>query len=229
MLSLIIPMYNEEKNIKATVDNLLPFLSAEGIENEIILVNDGSTDKTREIVETLPCRFVSYKDNRGKGYAIRRGAANAKGDVLCFIDCDLSYGLPIIKTGLAALEATKSDIVIGSRRLDKDAYKKYPPLRKLASGVFSFACRAITNVSQPDTQCGFKMYTADAAAALFPECKIDGFAIDLEILMLAEKRKMKITAIPATVVNHGESKVNIFLEPIRMIKDAFAIKKLHRR
>lgn len=229
MISVIIPMYNEANVIPQTVMRLNDWFADRSEDFELLLVNDGSTDRTHTVCEFLPCRMISYDPNRGKGYAMRQGASAAKGDILVFLDADLSYGTEIIGEALAAFADFDADIVVGSRRLVAHATEKYPFMRKAASETFRFLVHVISGLPYSDTQCGFKCYKSTAAKEIFPLCEIERFAIDIELLTLAKEKELKVIEIPAVIQTHGQSSVNLYADSVQMLKDALALRKRRKK
>ena len=229
MISIIIPVYNEERRIKDTAARGCAFFEGRGEECELLFVNDGSSDGTAAAIRALDhprVRDVGYTENRGKGYALRRGAEAAAGEVLLFMDADLAYGFDPVPAALAAVRT--HDVVIGSRPLAREAYARYPLPRRVTSAGFRAVVRALVGLPYHDTQCGFKCWRGAAARAVFPRCEIDGFAIDLEALAWAEKLGLTVKEIPAVVVEHGESKVHLLRDSARMFRDALRVRRAVR-
>ncbi len=222
-------MYNEEKILPDTIKTLHEYMSATFDSYEIIFVDDGSKDRSKEIVENcgLPdIRLVSYGQNRGKGCAIRHGMLAAKGEIRLFTDCDLAYGTEIIRTLYDKFVASECEVMIGSRNINADGYEGYTFLRKLASKVYIKALCIIGGFKLSDSQCGFKAFSAKAAEAIFSKCVTDSFAFDFEAIMFATKLGFKISEIPVRIINHreSESKVNMLSDSIKMLKDVIRIK-----
>ena len=228
MLSLIIPAYNEGAVIENTVREALRELPSLGEDWELIVVDDGSCDSTAAIAEKAgaghPVRVVRYEKNRGKGCAVKTGVFEARGELLFCTDADLAYGLTIIKNAASLMRETDADILAGSRKKDREAYRSYPFVRKLTSECFSLASRVLTGMNY-DTQCGFKGYKREAARELFSRCREERFAFDFEIMLLAERLGMKIEELPVRIINHKGSKVNVIRDSLKMARDIFRIKK----
>lgn len=229
MISVVIPVYNEEQRIAETAERVCTFFEKRGEEYELVFVNDGSTDGTADAIAALgrvEVRDAGYPDNHGKGYALRRGAEAATGEVLLFMDADLAYGLEPVPEALALIG--EYDLVIGSRPMAKEAYANYPLVRRITSSGFRAVVRALIGVPYSDTQCGFKCWRREAAKAVFPRCGIDGFAIDLEALAWVEKLGFSVREIPAVVVEHGDSKVHVVRDSARMFRDALRVRRAVR-
>ena len=233
--TLVIPMYNESSILPDTLCQTAEYMEREFPEGyEIIFSNDGSTDDSRAIVDEIPkthpnTRSAGYEKNRGKGCAVRTGVLEATGDVIICTDCDLAYGLDVIRRAVdifAAKPAT--ELVIGSRRLEKDGYEGYTFIRKLASRTYLKCLAIAAGFKLSDSQCGFKCYRSGAAKKIFEGCEVDGFAFDFEVLIRAQKFGMAITEMPVRIINHRESKVHVFSDSIKMLRDIAAIKKRNK-
>ena len=232
MISVVIPMYNEESIAEESMRELSSYMSANFSDWEIVVSNDGSRDRTKDIMTALSeeidgLRFVSYDDNRGKGSAIREGILATKGDTVIYTDCDLAYGTEIIKTIAEKLENDRSDIVIGSRNISNDGYAGYTFLRKLASKTYIKVICMAARFSHSDSQCGIKCFRGDAARRIFATCQINSFAFDLEALMTAEAMGYKVTEQAVKIINHREStsKVHLVKDTMKMLRDIRQIKK----
>lgn len=228
-ITLVIPMYNEERIIKDTLSSVCDYMKREFCEEyEILFVNDGSKDGCADIVRACadPCvRLVSYEENRGKGYAIRQGVNAAEGDVIMFTDCDLAYGLDVVKEFYGVLAGGSCDIAVGSRPKHPDGYRGYTPIRKLVSRVYLSVLRLFGGLSLSDSQCGCKAFCRDTAKKIFSYCEIDRFAFDFEAILIGQRIGARFEEIPVTVINHGESKVNIIKDTFRMLSDLRRMKK----
>lgn len=229
-ISLVIPMYNESAILKDTLGTVSSFFAEHfaSEEYEILFVDDGSTDSSRHIVEDFALahvRALGYEKNRGKGYAVRFGIERAKGDFIIYTDCDLALGLSPVLEAMRVLLEGGADIVIGSRNKSKNGYADYSPLRVLASKVYIRLLRTLTGLWQSDYQCGFKAFRGEAAKSVFSLCQTDGFAFDIEALLIADKRKYKISEIPVCVTGSRPSKVNVVRDSLKMIRDVQKIKK----
>ena len=231
MISLVIPVYNEEKIIRNTIESVKIFMDENfGSDYEFILVNDASRDNTLKIAESFTCeniKIISYEQNRGKGYAVRTGILAASGGIIFFTDCRLPYGLDVIREGQAILEKNKeADILIGSRRKHKEGYASYSFLRKIMSLTFFCVLRFYGGLNQTDSQSGIKGFRREAVEPIFKFCKIDGWTFDFEILLIAQKLGYKIIEMPVKIINHaGESKISPIKDSIKMLKDVSKIKK----
>ncbi len=231
-LPVIIPAYNEEKTLESTCARLDAFLSAHYPEYEIVFVNDGSSDRTGEIIRALAGRYPSglpagYEKNRGKGCAVRTGMLAAGGDCRLFTDCDLAYGTDVILSLTEKMTSCGADVVIGSRALDSNGYDGYSFLRRTMSKCYMGVIRLLTGFRHSDSQTGLKAFSGEAARKIFPYCAVDSFAFDLEALLIAEKRGLKIEEFPCRVIENREreSKVNPVKDALKMLRDISGIKK----
>ncbi len=231
-ISLCIPMYNESSIIDATLETVSDYMEANFEDYEVIFSDDGSTDSCRAAVEAFSnprIRAVGYEKNKGKGAAIRNGVMNAVGDIILFTDCDLAYGLDVVKQAVSMFEANPdADMVIGSRNLSQDGYEGYTFVRKLASKVYIKCLALAAGFKLSDSQCGFKSFRRDTAHKIFSECEVNGFAFDFEVLIKANNLGAKILEMPVKVINHRESKVNVLRDSIRMLRDVREIKRKNR-
>ena len=224
-------MYNEASIIESTARVLSDYMEKNFVdeEYEIIFSDDGSTDRSADIVSSLslPCvRTVGYEKNRGKGSAIRNAVLASEGDIVMFTDADLAYGTDVIKTMVSALENNPSaSLAIGSRNLSSDGYSGYTAVRKLASKAYIKVLCFVCGFKLTDSQCGCKPNRGDAARRIFAKCKVDGFAFDFETILRAQKDGLKITEVPVKIVNHRDSKVHVFSDAFKMLSDIGKIKR----
>lgn len=226
-LSLVIPAYNESSIIADTLRAVTARLAEIDPEYELLLVDDGSTDGMAELVKPFEndhVRLLGYHPNRGKGCAVRVGMLAARGDYVFHTDADLAYGLENIPDMLQKFETTGADLVVGSRKLNGDGYRDYPPLRLMASKCFSLLTRMVAGMNF-DTQCGIKGFTRRAAQAIFSRCATDGFAFDFEVLLRATRMGLRVEQEAVTIVNHRESKVNVLRDSLRMFRDMLRIRR----
>jgi dolichyl-phosphate beta-glucosyltransferase len=222
-ISIIIPGYNEEKRIAPSLTALSAFCEQHLETYEIVFVNDGSTDNTREIVESLATPFlrtIHLESNQGKGYAVRTGMLEARGDHRFFTDADLPYDLNAFPEAIRIFRATQCDVVAGARDLPESADQSSQSLlRKLTSKFFSVLVRFLLNVDIKDTQCGLKGFTAAAAEKLFSQSSIKGYAFDVELFLLAGGNNLHVSKIPVTLVRSGDSKIRMRVDVLLMVRD----------
>jgi len=232
-LSIVIPAYNEADRLAPNISAIIKYVGKNYPSSEIIFVNDGSTDATAEVIKTaikgVTCaRLISYSPNKGKGYAIRQGVLSSSGEVVLFMDADLSTPLSEIPNILNLL-TRHADIVIGSRGLVSDKVIKKPPIfRRFSSWVFDQIKYLLVGLRRfKDTQCGFKIFKGEVARRLFAKSKINRFMFDVEILYLAERDGLKIIEMPVTWSNMPGSKVRFFEGLINMFRDLWHIRYTH--
>lgn len=228
-ISLCIPMYNENSIIADTAKTLSDYMAANFEDYEILFSNDGSKDGCDKTVEAMGLphvRVVGYPENRGKGCAVRTAMMEAAGDVIMFTDADLAYGVDVIKRVVEAFTANpESDLVIGSRNLSGDGYEGYTFIRKLASKIYVKVLCFVGGFKLSDSQCGCKAFRREAAREIFSRCEVNGFAFDFEAILWASKFGMKIKEIPVKIINHRDSKVHVFKDAFKMLKDLRKMKK----
>jgi dolichyl-phosphate beta-glucosyltransferase len=233
-LSVIVPAYNEAGRISPSLTRILDYLRAQTYTWELLVVDDGSRDQTvaivGELLDGLPqARLISYQPNRGKGFAVRTGVLAARGRWIVFLDADLSTPPEEIEKALPYLQQGY-DMVIGSRALPDSQIDRRPPLyRRLATAIFDLVKHALVGLWQfSDTQCGFKAYRESAVRPLYERAVIDRFMFDVEILYLAERRKLKVYEMPVRWADAAGSKVELFEGAYNMIKDLLRIRWVHR-
>ena len=221
-LSIVIPAYNEEQRIVPTIGAIASYVSGLGFAWELIIADDGSKDKTVATVEALGfanLRVLKAERNGGKGSAVRRGMLAARGRYILFDDADNSTPIEEVNRLLEKLNKDGYDIAIGSRAADGAQETKRSPLRRLLSGGLRWLVRSVLRMGVRDTQCGFKLFTADAAKRLYQAQTIMGFSFDLEILYLAAKWKYKVAEVAVAWVDSPGSKVDTRKEAQRFIRD----------
>jgi len=197
-LSIVIPVYNEEERIH-NIKLILNFLKKKKFIWEIILVNDGSSDSTLKKIKKYQINekinLISYKENRGKGFAIRKGMLASRGKYLLFLDIDLSTPIKEIDKFLPVLK--KFPVVIGSRKIKGAKVLIHQQLLRETFGrMFTKMSQISTDVSVSDFTCGFKSFEKSAARKIFYKSKIDRWGFDAEILFLAKKFRYKIKEMP---------------------------------
>lgn len=213
-LSVIIPAYNESKRIVNTLNDIDAYLKKQSYSYEILVVSDGSTDNTAEVVNNLVTKisglkFIDNHDNRGKGGVVKQGMLEASGDVRLFMDADNSTKISEIEKFLPYFEQG-FDIVIGSRRIKGSQIAVHQPIiRDLLGGIFRLIVHTIVPLHVTDSQCGFKAFSSKASEAIFPKQTIMRWAFDVEILALARKMKFKIQEAPILWQNDEASNVKL--------------------
>ena len=230
MISIVIPAYNEEKRIKGSLSETCTFLNDSGMEYEIIVVDDGSSDGTSRIVESMVADFpnvalVRYEKNKGKGHALRTGVLVTKGDFVLVMDADLSTPMEELQKLMPYLSDGRFDIAIGSRALAlSDIIKKQPWWRQGMGKMFNKIVKTLVIGDFSDTQCGFKLFGGDVARNLFGAAKIDRFAYDVEILARAKRKGCRIKEVPIRWIDSPESRVDPLMDSLRMLVDLVRIR-----
>jgi glycosyltransferase involved in cell wall biosynthesis len=223
-ISIIIPAFNEEKRLPATLQKVREHLALRSWEYaEIVVVDDGSRDATAEAARAAGARVLANPGNRGKGYSVRHGMLEAKGDWALFTDADLSAPIEELEKLWAAAERERARVAIGSRALDRSLIGVHQPLfREMMGRCFNLARRLITGLPFRDTQCGFKLFEARAAAEIFRRQLLDGFGFDVEVLFIARRLGFRTVETPVrwndaagTTVSLGRG-VMAFLDPLKV-------------
>lgn len=224
MLSIIIPCFNEGEKLVNNIEKIIN--SIKYLEKyEIICVNDGSTDNTKEFMKKkIPnVKFVGYKHNKGKGYAIKKGIEIAKGDYILFMDADLSTNLEAIKDAITYCD--KYDMIIGSRTMKESKTSDKTIIRNLSSYVSNAIIRIMFNFTYKDTQCGFKMMNKKLAKEIISKQKINRWSFDVEYLYIASLNHYSVKEIPVEWHNDSDSRVKLFTDSINFILELMKIKK----
>jgi glycosyltransferase involved in cell wall biosynthesis len=232
-LTIVFPCYNEGKKLKKNAITTMDYLKGIGLDNyEILIVNDGSNDGTLnyiiELKELYPdkIKVIHYKDNKGKGYAVKKGISEASGDYVLFMDADLSTDLSAIETCLTLAQSGENPIIIGSRRL-KESQLVVP--QSFGRKLVGTCCKIYTNMQLKlnlnDTQCGFKFFETSTAKKLVEKQTIDRWAFDAELLFIAKLNNIPIKEIPVKWENDEDSKVTVVDASIKFAKDLKKIKK----
>ena len=228
-ISLIIPAYNEEERIEKTLVKSMGFMKDNFDDFEIIVVDDGSSDKTCNIVKDFSeIKLIELEKNQGKGAAVRQGMLSAIGDIRIFTDADLSTPIEEVKKAVYYLE-NESDVFIGSRALDHSMVKKHQPFyREFMGKVFNKIVQIFILWGIKDTQCGFKGFTKNSAEGIFARTVFDGFSFDVEVLYLARQLDFKISEVPIVWYNDERTTVSAISDSVNMFADIFRIKKYHK-
>lgn len=215
-ISIIIPAYNEEKRLPETIRRVLQYLQGtEWVFNEVLVVDDGSTDRTAAVVEEFArenptVRVLRNPGNRGKGYSVRRGMLEAAAEWRLLTDADLSAPIEELEKLWCAMASGKDQIAIGSRAIDRSLIGVHQPGHRETMGrFFNAVMRAMTGLPIADTQCGFKLFRADVAREVFSRQRLERFGFDAEILYIAFRLGYGIAEVPVRW-NHMEgSKVGM--------------------
>lgn len=229
-ISIVIPAKDEEKRLPAFLEQVVAYCLNDPLSYEIIVVDDGSMDKTSEVAREFQKQFpqfsiLSLKPNQGKGFAVKEGFLIAKGDIVLFLDADGSTAPEEIRKNLHYFDEG-FDIVVGSRVLkEKGTSVQARVHRKTVGGFFNILRRIILMGEIRDTQCGFKMFKKETIEPLFSQMKITGFGFDMEILYLAMQKGYKIKETPVNWKHVTGSKVGIFKDSPQMLMNMFQIRR----
>lgn len=228
-ISLCVPMYNESSIIEQTARTLYGYMSENfGDDFEIIFADDGSRDGSADIVKNLDLPnvlVVGYEKNQGKGCAVRHGVLASNGDIVIFTDADLAYSVEVIKEAVEIMDRGEYSVLVASRAKHKEGYEGYTLIRKIASKTYIKVLNLFGGIKISDAQCGFKAFVGEKGRRIFSLCKTNNFAFDLEVILIAQKMKLKIYELPAKIINHRESKVNVIKDAFKMMKEIAKIKK----
>jgi dolichyl-phosphate beta-glucosyltransferase len=232
-ISIIIPAFNESSRISRALIPTIDFLKNQNYESEIIVVNDGSTDKTSDRVKEYSSDFkdlkiIEYSPNRGKGYAVKAGMLQAEGKYRLFMDADYAVPIEYLKSMLK--EITNYDIVIGSRGL-KESVKETRQnfFREKLAILFGKIQRIILNLPIIDTQCGFKLFTDSSAELLFNLITLECSLFDAELLYIAQNKKMRIKEYPVRWKHDNETRLPIGIKrSIELLFKLFRIRSIHK-
>jgi len=197
---------------------------------ELIVVDDGSTDGTADVARAAGAdRVLTHTANRGKGAAVRTGVLAATGDTIAFTDADLSYA-PEQLAGMLEIVESGFDVVVGSRKHEMTrTLVQAGRLREIGGRVINWFTHAVLLGNYRDTQCGLKAFRADAARVIFELSRIDGFAFDVEIFVIAERHGFTLAEVPVTVVNTTRSTVRVARDAVRLVGDLLRIRRWSRR
>ena len=211
-LSIVIPAYNEARRLPETLARLRRWLGSTTLRTEIMVVDDGSTDGTAEAAREPGGEEVTllrHEPNRGKGYAVRRGMLAATGERRLMTDADLSTPIEELPRLMRELDHG-ADIAIGSRAVAGARIEIHQPAYREAMGrIFNRLVRHLLLPGLSDTQCGFKLFTARAAEEAFGACRLDGFSFDVEALVVARRRGLRIAEVPVVWRNDEASRVSL--------------------
>ena len=227
--SIVIPAYNEGARLGATLEKVLGDVREQGWNAEVIVVNDGSRDNTADLVRGFAAkdpmlRLVENPGNRGKGYAVRNGMLQARGEIVVFSDADLSSPIEEMPKLLAAL-AAGADIAIGSRWLRAELQTRRQSLhRQMFGRVFNLLLRIILGLRFKDTQCGFKAFTRRAAQTILPLQRIERWGFDPEILFLARKFGFRVEEVAVFWGHSGDTRIHPLVDGARMFWEMVRIR-----
>ena len=230
-VSLIIPAYNEEQRIQKSLQSAVDYLDKQELNYEIIVVNDGSSDNTSDVVKSFNKNVILLEQERnfGKGAAVKRGMLESTGKYRIFSDADFStpiYELPKVLDKLK----NGADVCIGSRTIEPDMIKEHQPFyREFMGKTFNKIVQFLLFKGISDTQCGFKGVNAEAARTIFEKAEIDGFGFDVEMLFIANNLGLKIEQVAVEWYNDERSTVSPIKDSVKMIFELLKIRRLHKK
>lgn len=235
-VSIVIPAYNEERRLPSSLRDIRAFFGKFPLHVEVLVIVEKSTDRTLEVarqaVEGDP-RFeiVDNRVHRGKGYAVKCGMLRARGNLVFFMDADLSTPLSEVMNFLVQFSShPETHVIIGSREHAKSKIMlKQSWLRRNLGRTFNRFVQGLAMKGITDTQCGFKAFRADCCREIFSRQLTDGFAFDVEALMLAQELGYKIDVQPVHWINSPDSKVRILIDPLKMLWDLSRMRRRVRR
>ena len=237
-LTIVIPAYNEEKRLPASLEKIVDFLGKQNYRAEVLVVENGSTDRTSDVVRSFaenvkagdPFTIELLHSDQGKGAAVKTGMLVGKGDYLFICDADLSMPIEEVNKFLPPQRAAGSfDIAIGSREIAGAVRYNEPAYRHLMGRVFNFIVRTLIIPGIEDTQCGFKLFTAASAQDIFPYQTISGWGFDPEVLFIARSRNLRVVEVPIHWYYMADSRVNPVRDTIKMLREVFRVRRNGRR
>lgn len=232
-LSVVIPVFNEEGRLAETLARLGEYLAGQPYTWQILIVDDGSADRSVEIAEEAGLgerlRVIRHEVNRGKGAAVRTGMAAADGRFALFSDADLSTPIEEIEKFWSHFD-NGCGVVIGSRALADSQIEIHQPwIREMMGRTFNLLVRWLVVPGIHDTQCGFKMFTRAAVEKVFPRCRLDGWAFDVELLATAVRRGLRVAEVPVRWLNSPDTRVRAVRASLQMFSDLLRLRKRFKR
>jgi glycosyltransferase involved in cell wall biosynthesis len=224
-LSVVIPAFNEALRVSGTLEKVLEYLQTRNYETELIVVDDGSSDATPEILEEARQHFFAMRvfrnePNRGKGYTVRRGVLEARGELVLFTDADLSAPIEEANKLIAAIESENADAAVGSRALERRLIGvRQPFYREFSGRIFNVLVRAFTGLKIHDTQCGMKLFRRGTTRRAFELQRVEGFGFDPEVLFLIQRLGGKVLEVPVRWNDNPATKVHFLRDSTRMFLD----------
>jgi glycosyltransferase involved in cell wall biosynthesis len=227
-LSIIIPSFNEELRLPSSLELIAAYVNASNRNCEVLVVDDGSTDRTAEVAASFSDRIANLRvlkngENRGKGYSVRHGMMEARGENVLFTDADLSAPIQEADKLLSALD--QYDVAIGSRAMNRKLIEVHEsPFREFAGIIFNRIVRIVLWLPFVDTQCGFKAFRRERCRIIFEQQRIERFGFDPELLYLARHHGLKSIEIPVRWSHSPATKINMMRDSVLMFVDVFTIR-----
>lgn len=236
-ISIVIPAYEEEARLGDSITRILTFLHSTSPRAELIVVDDGSRDRTAEIARAaledagdIETKVIRYEENRGKGFAVKTGLLAASADIALFTDADLSTPIEETPKLVDPIRNGKYDLTFGSRALDRSLIGTHQPWRREQGGkVFNLVVRTLTGMPFWDTQCGFKAFNMPKFRPLLDLMQIERFGFDVEFLYVAKLHGLRLEEIPVRWNNDERSKVSVVRDSARMFKEVTEIRRNAKR
>ncbi|MBX7062752.1 MAG: glycosyltransferase family 2 protein [Pyrinomonadaceae bacterium] len=232
-LSIVVPAFNESARIVPSLEKILTYVREKGLDAELIVVDDGSSDDTAEIAGKVAERYdeiktnvIRHKQNRGKGNAVKTGLLAAEADIALFSDADLSTPIEEAEKLIAPISNGEMDLTFGSRALDRSLIGTHQPWRREQGGkVMNFVIRKMSGLGFADTQCGFKAFNMKKFRPLLDVMTVDRFGFDVEFLFVAKYHGLRLAEIPVRWNDVEGSKVSVFRDTRRMFSELALIRR----
>ena len=227
-LSIIVPSFNEELRLPDSLERIAAYIYSSGRRTEVLVVDDGSTDRTAEVAASFCGRIGNLRvlqngENRGKGFSVRHGMLEARGETVLFTDADLSAPIDEADKLISALQ--QYDVAIGSRAMNRDLIEVHESaFREFAGIIFNRIVRIVLWLPFVDTQCGFKGFRRERCRIIFEQQRIERFGFDPELLYLARHHGLKSIEIPVRWSHSPATKINMMRDSIQMFVDVFTIR-----
>ena len=236
-VSIVVPAFDEQARLGESLHKIAAYIASNGISAEIIVVDDGSRDSTEKVAidaladePEIPTQVIRYKENRGKGFAVRTGLMAARSDIALFSDADLSTPIEEMHKLIDPIKAGEFDVTFGSRALDRSLIGTHQPWRREQGGkVVNFIIRTMSRLPFADTQCGFKAFNMRKFRPLLNVMTIDRFGFDVEFLFVANYHDLKLNEIPVRWSNVEGSKVSVVRDTRRMFFELNQIRRNVKR
>jgi len=229
-LSVVIPAYNEALRIGLTLEKIRRYLESRSYTWELIVVDDGSTDGTSDLVAEAAAgvpwmRVLRHQPNRGKGFSVRRGVLEAQGEFVLFTDADLSAPIEELDSLFQALNSFRADAAVGSRALQRELVGvRQPWFREYGGRFFNLLVRLFADLKIRDTQCGLKLFRRASTRRAFELQRVSGFGFDPELLYLIQREGGRIVEVPVRWYNDPASKVHFLRDSTRMVLDLITLR-----
>ena len=232
-ISIIVPAFEEEARLRDSIRQILAFVSKVGTSAELIVVDDGSKDRTAETAEaafaefpSIASKVIRYEENRGKGFAVKTGLLAATAGIALFSDADLSTPIEEMPKLVDPIRNGEYDLVFGSRALDRSLIGTHQPWRREQGGkVMNLVIRTMSGLDFADTQCGFKAFNMVKFRPLLDVMSIDRFGFDVEFLFVANYHRLRMKEIPVRWNNVEGSKVSVVRDTRRMFSELGQIRR----